>query len=152
MSLSKCFSIRTSVLVVPCKCKRCYIYAIKFLKNVIYPSCRYFPHLLAFFSGALFTAGPTAYISDLVEESDRAQALAMLRTFGDLGLFVGAGSMGIFADLTSVEAAFLGNALFLAATTINVAIFAKEPVLLQTSKRNPLNETGSEKALKSTEK
>ena len=37
MSLSKCFSIRTSVLVVPCKCKRCYIYAIKFLKNVIYP-------------------------------------------------------------------------------------------------------------------
>jgi len=41
--------------------------------------------------GCLVSVGPTALVSDLSTEADRPQALGMLRSFGDMGLLLGAG-------------------------------------------------------------
>jgi MFS family permease len=76
--------------------------------------------------GASVSAGPTAFVADLVEEKDRAQALAMLRSCGDLGLLIGAGATGALAFSTSMETAFLANSALLAAATANVALRAEE--------------------------
>jgi MFS family permease len=77
--------------------------------------------------GAIVSTGPTAYLADLVDEKDRASALSMLRSFGDLGLMLGAGSLGCLAHATSMEAAFLANGALLAAATANLALRGVEP-------------------------
>ena len=76
--------------------------------------------------GAAVSMGPTAFITDLVPEEDRAQALSMLRSFGDLGLLIGAGSLGALADASNMELAFEVNAFFLSAVTLNMALRATE--------------------------
>ena len=76
--------------------------------------------------GAVVSTGPTAYLADLVEESDRGQALAMLRTCGDLGLLLGAGTMGLLADFTSMPAAFAANSALLALATVNMGFRSTE--------------------------
>lgn len=50
-------------------------------------------------STALSTA-PVAHISDIATPKQRAQAIALLRTSGDVGFFAGATSLGIVADMT----------------------------------------------------
>ena len=50
-----------------------------------------------------------------------------LRSFGDLGLLLGAGSLGALAQFTSMEVAFRANAALLSAATLNMALRAKEP-------------------------
>jgi MFS family permease len=77
--------------------------------------------------GAIVSTGPTAYLADLVDEKDRASALSMLRSFGDLGLMLGAGSLGCLAHATSMEAAFWANGALLAAATANMALRGVEP-------------------------
>ena len=62
-----------------------------------------------------------------VPESERAQALGMLRSFGDMGLLFGAGTMGVLADASSIGAALAANGAFLAAATLNMHVFAHEP-------------------------
>ena len=47
---------------------------------------------------SLLSTSPLAYISDTVDEKRRAQAIALLRTSGDVGFLVGASSMGALAD------------------------------------------------------
>ena len=47
---------------------------------------------------SLLSTSPLAYISDTVDEKERAQAIALLRTSGDVGFLVGASSMGALAD------------------------------------------------------
>ena len=64
------------------------------------------------------STGPTAFLADLVREEDRSQALAMLRSCGDLGFLVGAGATGVLAHTTSME---IANAVLLAATTADMA-------------------------------
>jgi MFS family permease len=46
----------------------------------------------------LLSTSPLAYISDRVNDEKRAQAIALLRTSGDVGFLVGASSMGALAD------------------------------------------------------
>jgi len=48
----------------------------------------------------MLSTAPVAYISDIVEAKKRAQSIALLRTSGDLGFFVGAASIGMVGDLT----------------------------------------------------
>jgi MFS family permease len=48
----------------------------------------------------LLSTAPVAYISDVTEDDKRAQAIALLRTSGDVGFLVGASSVGALADWT----------------------------------------------------
>jgi MFS family permease len=48
----------------------------------------------------LLSTAPVSYISDSTEESNRAQAIALLRTSGDVGFLVGASAVGALADWT----------------------------------------------------
>ncbi|CAJ1958652.1 unnamed protein product [Cylindrotheca closterium] len=50
---------------------------------------------------ALLSTSPLAFISDKVVDQNRAQAIALLRTSGDVGFLIGASSMGALADWTS---------------------------------------------------
>jgi predicted MFS family arabinose efflux permease len=48
----------------------------------------------------MLSTAPVAYISDIVEDGKRAQAIALLRTSGDIGFLLGATGMGALADWT----------------------------------------------------
>jgi MFS family permease len=50
---------------------------------------------------SLLSTAPLAFISDEVDDEKRAQAIALLRTSGDVGFLIGASSMGALADWTS---------------------------------------------------
>ena len=67
------------------------------------------------FEGLLFAMGPlalgstflssvpTAYLSDLVPEHKRSQALALLRTAGDVGLLSGAVCSGLVSEVIGMQ-------------------------------------------------
>ena len=68
--------------------------------------------------GTMLGSAPTAHVTDIVPPEARTQALALMRTVGDVGLLVGAGGAGLLADWSSMGAAMDGNAgLLLVATT-----------------------------------
>ena len=48
----------------------------------------------------MLSTAPVAYISDHTEDENRAQAIALLRTSGDVGFLVGASAVGALADWT----------------------------------------------------
>mmetsp|Transcript_5926 Transcript_5926/g.14268 ORF Transcript_5926/g.14268 Transcript_5926/m.14268 type:complete len:402 (-) Transcript_5926:769-1974(-) len=77
--------------------------------------------------GAVLSTGPTAYLSDLSSESERPQALAMIRSMGDLGLLMGAGCLGAVAHVSSMDVAFQANAALLLGVTAAFAAVANEP-------------------------
>jgi hypothetical protein len=47
---------------------------------------------------SLLSTAPIAHIGNTVDDSERAQAIALLRTAGDVGFLVGASSMGMVSD------------------------------------------------------
>jgi MFS family permease len=49
---------------------------------------------------SLLSTAPISYVSDTVDGEKRAQAIALLRTSGDVGFLIGASSMGALADWT----------------------------------------------------
>eukprot|EP00554_Chaetoceros_debilis_P012582 CAMPEP_0194115640 /NCGR_PEP_ID=MMETSP0150-20130528/24220_1 /TAXON_ID=122233 /ORGANISM="Chaetoceros debilis, Strain MM31A-1" /LENGTH=631 /DNA_ID=CAMNT_0038806175 /DNA_START=21 /DNA_END=1912 /DNA_ORIENTATION=+ len=51
----------------------------------------------------MLSTAPTAYISDHVQEKERAQAIALLRTAGDIGFLFGASSTGAVSDLFGMD-------------------------------------------------
>ena len=67
---------------------------------------------------SMLSTAPLAYISDLVDEGQRAQAIAMLRTSGDIGFLFGASCIGGLADVTgSLEFAMQSSGGLLSAAT-----------------------------------
>jgi MFS family permease len=69
------------------------------------PYCTDMVHLagtLGFWAtgSTMLSTAPVAYISDIVEDGKRAQAIALLRTSGDIGFLLGATGMGARADWT----------------------------------------------------
>jgi MFS family permease len=68
---------------------------------------------------SMLSTAPIAYVSDKVDEKRRAQAIALLRTSGDVGFLIGAGGSGALADWTgSLDVAMQSCAgLLLTATT-----------------------------------
>ena len=68
--------------------------------------------------GTLLGVSPTAYVADVARSADRSQALAVLRTMGDVGLLVGAAGTGLLADYCGFNAAMGCNAVFLGSTTL----------------------------------
>ena len=61
------------------------------------------------FGSTILSAVPTAYMGDLVSSKERPQALAFLRTAGDVGLLIGAISSGILSDFSSIGSAIQAN-------------------------------------------
>lgn len=69
---------------------------------------------------SMLSTAPLAFVSDRVDESKRAQAIALLRTSGDVGFLVGAAGTGVLADgfAGSLTAAMhMTSGLMLTATT-----------------------------------
>lgn len=66
----------------------------------------------------MLSTSPVSYISDHVKDSKRAQAIALLRTVGDIGFLIGASGTGALADLSSMKIAMHSSAgLLLTATS-----------------------------------
>lgn len=70
---------------------------------------------------AMVTSAPTAYITELTKPKTRSQAMALMRTMGDVGLLVGASLTGTLAFHTSMEATMQFNSFCLFGAT---ALFA----------------------------
>ena len=66
----------------------------------------------------LLSSVPTAHLGDLTSTEDRAQALALLRTAGDVGLLCGAISSGALAEIVGMSNTMIGNSGLLSAATI----------------------------------
>eukprot|EP00549_Striatella_unipunctata_P020181 CAMPEP_0118723728 /NCGR_PEP_ID=MMETSP0800-20121206/32165_1 /TAXON_ID=210618 ORGANISM="Striatella unipunctata, Strain CCMP2910" /NCGR_SAMPLE_ID=MMETSP0800 /ASSEMBLY_ACC=CAM_ASM_000638 /LENGTH=361 /DNA_ID=CAMNT_0006632187 /DNA_START=205 /DNA_END=1291 /DNA_ORIENTATION=+ len=71
------------------------------------PYCHYEDHIslpatlgLWSLGSTILSTAPVAQVTQVVPEEKRAQALALLRTCGDLGFFMGATSIGAMADWT----------------------------------------------------
>ena len=78
--------------------------------------------LLVWSIGSTFIgSAPTAYVADIVKTTERSQALALMRTTGDVGLLVGASGTGALADGTSYETAMVSNASLLFAASAGFA-------------------------------
>ena len=69
-------------------------------------------------AGTVLSAAPTAFITDNVAESDRGQALALLRTGGDIGMLSGSVSSGIVAQLVSQPETIQFNGMALLGLTV----------------------------------
>ena len=66
----------------------------------------------------MLSTSPVSYISDRVKDSKRAQAIALLRTVGDIGFLIGASGAGALADHSSMKVAMHSSAgLLLTATS-----------------------------------
>jgi MFS family permease len=67
----------------------------------------------------LLSTSPLAYISDRVNDEKRAQAIALLRTSGDVGFLIGASSMGALADWAgSLDMAMQSSSAVLGTATV----------------------------------
>lgn len=66
---------------------------------------------------SMLSTAPVSYTSDVVKPSHRAQAIAMLRTGGDVGFLVGASMTGVLADVTGNLVAMQSSAGMLLAAT-----------------------------------
>ena len=74
----------------------------------------------------LFQSNPSAFVSDMTTEETRGQALALLRSAGDAGLFFGAGGFGALSYATSPTFAFsFASVALLAAATNFVRPFSR---------------------------
>jgi MFS family permease len=67
---------------------------------------------------SMLSTAPVAYVSDKVTDAERAQALALLRTCGDVGFLVGAAGTGMLADYTGLDGAMQCSAGLLATATL----------------------------------
>ena len=63
--------------------------------------------------GTILSSVPTAHMSDLTSNEDRAQALALLRTAGDVGLLTGAMGSGLLSEVYGMGHTMQGNAVLL---------------------------------------
>ena len=68
---------------------------------------------------SILSTAPIAYISDATDEKERAQAIALLRTSGDVGFLIGGTAAGAMADWTgNLEAAVECSAAALLTATV----------------------------------
>lgn len=68
---------------------------------------------------SMLSTAPLAYISDEVDEKERAQSIAMLRTSGDVGFLFGSSMVGAFAGWAGdLDIAMQSSGMLLFAATI----------------------------------
>ncbi|KAI9034085.1 major facilitator superfamily domain-containing protein [Hyaloraphidium curvatum] len=76
---------------------------------------------------SLVGSSTTAYVADLVPRQDmRGQALGLLRSFGDLGLMLGAATLGWIAEGWGIGTAFTVNGVVLLAMVARFGWAARE--------------------------
>ena len=63
-------------------------------------------------------SSPSAYTANLAGADQRTQALALLRTFGDVGMLVGGSGVGAVAAIYGSDLAMQGTAAFLASNAL----------------------------------
>ena len=99
----------------------------------------------------LFQSTPTAYVADITQDFNRGQALAMLRSAGDLGLMLGAASFGYLSMMTSVNTAFAVASGLMLVGGGNFVLTAKEAsrtiVTSGSASTSPAKKTGEGKPL-----
>ena len=83
---------------------------------------------------SMLSTAPIAFLSDHVSEESRAQAIALLRTCGDVGFLIGATGVGALADVTGMGVAMQSTSALLFTAT---AWFATRQVLSNKIKDSP---------------
>eukprot|EP00301_Raphidiophrys_heterophryoidea_P003625 c11629_g1_i2.p1 GENE.c11629_g1_i2~~c11629_g1_i2.p1 ORF type:complete len:502 (-),score=113.01 c11629_g1_i2:255-1760(-) len=86
---------------------------------------------------SFFGSTPSAYISDISKDQFRAQALALLRSAGDLGLMLGATLSGVVAHACGLPITFVANAVVVASVSIFFWFRAVEPRLIPSPPPSP---------------
>jgi MFS family permease len=72
---------------------------------------------------SMLSTAPLAYVSDRVDDNKRAQAIALLRTSGDIGFLIGATGTGALADYTnSIDLTMQSNGSLLLCATVWFAL------------------------------
>jgi hypothetical protein len=67
---------------------------------------------------SLLSSSPIAHISNHIDDSKRAQAIALLRTSGDVGFLIGASTMGLLSDWAGgLDVAMQSSSAILATAT-----------------------------------
>jgi len=87
----------------------------------------------------LLSIAPVAYISDVTEDENRAHAIALLRTAGDVGFLAGASAVGALADWTgNLDIAMQSSAgvLLTATTWFGIRQYLLRQELLQKMKKS----------------
>jgi len=94
----------------------------------------------------LFNSSPSAFVADITTEQTRGQALALLRSAGDAGLFIGAGGLGALSHATSSSFAFgcASTALILAGTNFVLRKNTGEKIIGLPPINNSSTATGNE--------
>ena len=87
--------------------------------------------------GTILGSAPTAHATNLVAPELRAQALAVMRTVGDLGLFVGATGVGITATLLGSDTAMQGTSAFLFGSAAAYLLRARLPLFFSRGVHRP---------------
>jgi len=94
------------------------------------PFCTSFEHiigaiLISSTGNAILSTNPRAYLIDMVKEKELSQALALVSTGGDFGLFAGALLGGTLADMVGLNFAVHSLTGMLALSVMRFAIRAK---------------------------
>ncbi|KNC76399.1 hypothetical protein SARC_11098 [Sphaeroforma arctica JP610] len=91
------------------------------------------------FGNSILGTAPTSFLVDITKDRDRSDALALMRSGGDLGLLVGATASGLIAHSYGVGTAMACNSVLLAATSVSFALASTEPKfhLKQAGKTHP---------------
>jgi len=105
---------KTPAIVVGCTLLSSTMFAL--------PFCTDMTHLattlgLWALGSTLLSTAPVSYLADKVPDDKRAQAVALLRTAGDVGLLAGASASGAIADFYSMDFALHSSSALLLTTT-----------------------------------
>ncbi len=105
-----------------------FMFAIALAISGVIPLMAAFILALAIYGVAQAVEAPAAnsYIADIAPPQQRAVALGVNRTFGDVGLVVGSPLLGFIADMVGMEWGLVANAVLLLVPGGLFALMAKE--------------------------
>lgn len=105
-----------------------FLFAVALVISGMIPMMAAFVLALAMYGVAQAIESPAAnaYVADVAPPQQRAVALGVNRTFGDIGLVVGAPLLGFISDMVGIQGGLVANAGLLLAPGVLFALMAKE--------------------------
>jgi len=105
---------KTPAIVMGCTLLSSTMFALPFCTNMTQLATT-----LGFWAlgSTLLSTAPVSFLADKVPDDKRAQAVALLRTAGDVGLLLGASASGAIADLYNMDFALHSSSALLLTTT-----------------------------------
>lgn len=105
-----------------------FLFSASLLLSAAVPLMAVFLLALAVYGVAQAVEAPAAnsYVSDMAPREQRALALGVYRTFGDVGLVLGSPFLGLIADLSGIPWGLTVNAVVLLVPGVMFAFMAKE--------------------------